>query len=159
LSGDNHIWLKDTTNIDSVYWDFGDSTYSWLFYPKHVYADTGYYQTKAIIFYDNTSEIFEREIRISNYAYADFGIADHSQCLKGNSFHFFDSSYAVDGSMTYQWDFGDSSGSFQQNPVKSYLSADTFQVKLTVTSSYGCETSVSKNVYVLPMPVPFVLLQ
>jgi len=146
------FWLKDTTNIDSVFWSFGDGNYSWAFYPKHFYADTGFYQTKAVIFYDNTRDTFEREIRISNYAYADFGIQDNSQCLRGNSFQFYDSSTAVDGSMTYQWDFGDSTASFQQNPLKSYLLADTFKVKLTVTSSYGCETSKTKELYVHPMP-------
>ncbi|MBT4727159.1 MAG: PKD domain-containing protein, partial [Bacteroidetes bacterium] len=144
--------LKDTTNIDSVYWVFGDSSFSWLFFPKHVYADTGLYKIQAVIFYDNTRDTFEREIRISNYAYADFSILDTSQCLLGNEFHFYDTSYAVDGAMTYEWDFGDSSGSFQQNPVKTYLLADTFEVKLTVTSSYGCETSIAKKAYVKPMP-------
>ncbi|MEA3496147.1 MAG: PKD domain-containing protein, partial [Bacteroidota bacterium] len=144
--------LKDTSNIDSVYWYFGDSNYSWQFYPKHVYSDTGIYITNAVIFYDNTNDTFEREIRISNYAYANFGIADNSQCLLGNEFYFYDSSTAIDGSMTYEWDFGDSTGSFQQNPVKSFLVADTFNVKLTVTSSYGCETSKTKELYVQPMP-------
>ncbi|MEA3494526.1 MAG: PKD domain-containing protein, partial [Bacteroidota bacterium] len=144
--------LKDTTNIDSVYWSFGDSNYSWQFYPKHVYSDTGYYQTSAVIFYNNTNDTFEREIRISNYAYANFGITDNSKCLLGNEFYFYDSSTAIDGSMTYEWDFGDSTGSFQQNPIKSFLVADTFNVKLTVTSSYGCETSKTKELYVQPMP-------
>ncbi|MEA3496503.1 MAG: hypothetical protein U9R42_10750, partial [Bacteroidota bacterium] len=51
--------LKDTSNIDSVYWYFGDSNYSWQFYPKHVYSDTGFYITNAVIFYDNTNDTFE----------------------------------------------------------------------------------------------------
>jgi gliding motility-associated-like protein len=145
--------LKDTSNIDSVLWKFGDWDSVIKMFPKHVYTDTGFYQTQAIIFYDNTSDTFEREIRISNYAYPNFSITDSSQCLIGNEFHFYDSSYAVDGSMTYKWDFGDSTASFNQNPTKSYAIADTFPVTLTVTSSYGCESSVSKNVFVRPMPV------
>ena len=145
--------LADTTNIDSVLWKFGDGDSVIEISPKHVYADTGFYQTKAIIFYDNTSDTFEREIRISNYAYPNFGIADSSQCLLGNEFQFYDSSYAVDGAMTYEWDFGDSSGSFFPNPTNSYLTADTFSVTLTVTSSYGCESSATKNVYVRSMPI------
>jgi gliding motility-associated-like protein len=145
--------LKDTSNIDSVLWKFGDGDSVIKMFPKHVYTDTGFYQTQAIIFYDNTSDTLEREFRISNYAYPDFTIADTSQCLLGNEFHFYDSSYAVDGSMTYEWDFGDSTASFNQKPTKSYAIADTFPVTLTVTSSYGCESSVSKNVFVRPMPV------
>ena len=149
--GDSTLFnLADTTNIDSVLWKFGDGDSLIEMFPKHVYADTGYYQTQAIIFYDNTSDTFEREIRISNYAYPNFGIADNSQCLIGNEFYFYDSSVAIDGSMTYEWDFGDSTGSFQQNPFKAYLAADTFNVTLAVTSSYGCETSITKEVYVHP---------
>jgi len=152
LGDTSYFKLKDTTNIDSLCWSFGDSSYSWDFYPKHIYADTGYYQTKAVIFYDNTSDTFEREIHISNYAYPDFGFKHNPQCALQN-IEFYDSSVAIDGSMTYQWDFGDNTKSFQQNPVKSYSNADTFNVILTVTSSYGCESSINKNIIVRPSPL------
>lgn len=149
--------LKDTINIDSVYWCFGDTgnsvtNYSSLYYPKHFYADTGYYKVTAIIYYNNQIDTFEREIRISNYAKANFSIADTTQCLDGNIFHFSDSSTAIDGSMTYEWDFGDSTKSFQQNPVKSYLLSDTFHVRLTVTSAYGCESNFYDTLIVYPKP-------
>jgi PKD repeat protein len=152
--GDSTVFsLDDTSNIDSVLWNFGDGDSLFAMSPTHIYSDTGYYQTQAIIFYDNTSDTFTREIRISNYALPDFYIPDTNQCLNSNSFHFFDSSASVDGSMTYEWEFGDSTKSFQQNPVKSYLTSDTFGVSLTVTSAYGCESSLRKEVVVLPSPV------
>jgi PKD repeat protein len=144
--------LADTANIDSVLWKFGDGDSMVEMFPKHVYADTGIYQVEAILFFDNQNDTFSRELRISNYAYANFSIQDTFQCLHGNEFLFYDSSHAIDGSMTYKWDFGDSTFLFSQNPSKSYNKADTFPVTLTVTSSYGCESSVTKNVYVQPLP-------
>jgi len=149
--------MRETSKIDSVLWDFGDSSYAWTNFTqskfgKHVYADTGVYKVTAYVLHDYLTDTLEREFRISNYAFADFTIQDNSQCLLGNEFHFYDTSYAVDGSMTYEWDFGDSNKFFLHNPVKSYDKADTFPVCFTLTSSYGCETSVTKNVYVRPMP-------
>jgi PKD repeat protein len=144
--------LVDTANIDSVLWKFGDGDSMVELFPKHIYADTGIYQVEAILFFDNQNDTFSRELRISNYAYANFSIQDTFQCLHGNEFLFYDSSHAIDGSMTYKWDFGDSTFLFSQNPSKSYIQADTFPVTLTVTSSYGCETSVTKNVYVQSLP-------
>jgi gliding motility-associated-like protein len=144
--------LADTANIDSVLWKFGDGDSMMELFPKHVYADTGTYNVQAILFFDNQNDTFSRELRISNYAYANFSIQDTFQCLHGNEFRFYDSSHAIDGSMTYKWDFGDSTFLFSQTPKKIYANADTFPVTLTITSSYGCETSVTKNVYVQPLP-------
>ena len=41
------------------------------------------------------------------------------------------------GSAAYSWDFGDGSGSVQQNPQKAYASAGTYQWKLTTTVPNG----------------------
>jgi gliding motility-associated-like protein len=144
--------LRDTFNIDSVYWQFSDSSSSWSYYPYKVYIDTGNYKVNAIIYYDNTSDTFERNFRISSYPNASYSITNTSQCPDGNLFHFSNTSSAVDGAMTYEWDFGDSTKSFQQNPVKSYLISDTFDVRLTVTSAYGCESSFYDTLIVYPKP-------
>jgi PKD repeat protein len=158
LGDSTSFTMRETSKIDSVLWDFGDSSYAWTNFAqnkfgKHVYADTGVYKVTAYVFHDYLTDTLEREFRISNYAFAEFTISDSSQCFLGNEFHFYDTSYAVDGNMTYEWDFGDSNTYFLHNPVKSYDFADTFHVRFTVTSSYGCESSVTKNVYVRHMPV------
>jgi gliding motility-associated-like protein len=144
--------LRDTFNIDSVYWQFSDSSSSWSYYPFKVYTVSGNYKVNAIIYYDNISDTFQRTFRISNYPKASFSIVDTSQCFDGNLFHFSNTSLAVDGAMTNEWDFGDSTKSFQQNPVKSYLLSDTFDVRLTVTSAYGCESSFYDTLIVYPKP-------
>jgi PKD repeat protein len=163
LGDSTSFTMRETSTIDSVLWNFGDSTFTWTNFSqskfgKHVYADTGVYKVVAYVFHNYLIDTLEREFRISNYAFADFSIQDSSQCLIGNEFHFYDTSYSMDGSMTYEWDFGDSNKYFLHNPVKSYDFADTFPVSFTVTSSYGCETKIVKDVFVRPMPEAEILV-
>lgn len=52
------------------------------------------------------------------------------------------------GAQSYLWDFGDGTGSTEENPVHPYLVADTFTVFLQITDAYGCIDTVSKTVIV-----------
>ncbi|MBU0763197.1 MAG: PKD domain-containing protein, partial [Bacteroidetes bacterium] len=58
---------------------------------------------------------------------------------------------------TYRWDFGDLSGnniSDERNPVHTYDHPGSYDVMLTITSSFGCQTAFPYNnlvsVYALP---------
>ncbi|MDD1686876.1 PKD domain-containing protein [Methanoregula sp.] len=42
--------------------------------------------------------------------------------------------------MSYQWDFGDGSGSAEQNPTHTYRNDGEYTVSLTVTNQYGSNT-------------------
>ncbi|GAA5042252.1 hypothetical protein GCM10011506_44450 [Marivirga lumbricoides] len=61
-----------------------------------------------------------------------------------------------EGNLTYQWDFGipgiDTDISTAENPEFIYEEAGTYQVKLLVSSSYGCTDSITKTVVVSPLP-------
>ena len=50
---------------------------------------------------------------------------------------------------TYLWDFGDEETSTEANPVHTYVSSDTYTVKLTVKGDGG-EASVTHDVDILP---------
>lgn len=82
-----------------------------------------------------------------------FNIDDSSQCLTGNYFSLTNSSTISSGSLTYQWDFGDGSNAASSNFNKTYLSSDTFSIKLVAISNYFCSDSISKTVVVKPSPV------
>ncbi|MBN2729075.1 MAG: T9SS type A sorting domain-containing protein [Bacteroidales bacterium] len=51
--------------------------------------------------------------------------------------------------VSYYWDFGDSTFSSQVNPQHTYLSPDTFSVKLTATSSTGCSYTLRKKYFII----------
>ena len=64
-----------------------------------------------------------------------------------------DASTIASGSITdWSWDFGDNTGSTDQNPTYTYAASGNYPVSLTVTSDNGCSNTVVKEVtiYVLP---------
>jgi gliding motility-associated-like protein len=81
-----------------------------------------------------------------------FSVDDSSQCLENNSFAFSDTSHIESGSFTTYWDFGNSDTSHQSNPTLSYSFPDTFLITLINSSALGCIDSLTRNVFVHPMP-------
>ncbi|MHB1279069.1 MAG: PKD domain-containing protein, partial [Bacteroidia bacterium] len=59
------------------------------------------------------------------------------------------------GALIYEWDFGDGTGSFQDDPSHIYPTAvsndTTFVAKLIATTNRGCVDSISKPVTVTPI--------
>ena len=75
--------------------------------------------------------------------------ADFSFASTGLSVEFLDSSTDSDGSITsWNWDFGDSQSSTEQNPSHTYQAEGDYTVTLTVIDEQGAESSTSKNVSV-----------
>lgn len=84
-----------------------------------------------------------------------FTINNQQQCLSGNSFVLTNSSTAADGTnlSSSLWNFGDgSSESTTTSPAKSYNATGTYVVRLTVTASNGCVSSITKEVIVNGAP-------
>src|SRR5690606_2197158 len=52
----------------------------------------------------------------------------------------------------WNWDFGDGSSSTQQHPVRTYLTSDTFTVRLVVNTTRQCRDTVEGAVIVYPSP-------
>ncbi len=66
--------------------------------------------------------------------------------------HFIDQSTTNKAGITsWKWEFGDGTTSTQQNPVHTYSTAGTYDVKLTVNSSGGSD-SETKSGYVIADP-------
>jgi hypothetical protein len=73
---------------------------------------------------------------------ANFGVT-----CTGLSCTFSDSSHDAESSIkAWQWKFGDSTTSTDQNPVHSYAAAGTYNATLTVTDSAGASDSITKPV-------------
>jgi PKD repeat protein len=69
--------------------------------------------------------------------------ADYTYSFVGNPIHFTDQSAGVPTS--WDWDFGDSNVSSEQNPVHTYNQTGLFDVTLTVTNSFGSDTEQKVN--------------
>lgn len=65
----------------------------------------------------------------------------------------FDFSNSSTGDTSWQWDFGDSGTSSQQNPTHDFPSSGDYTVTLTVTGPGGTDTA-THVVHVEPLPTP-----
>jgi len=62
---------------------------------------------------------------------------------------FLDHSFSDDGEIiAWKWDFGDGSSSQAQNPVHDYNASGMVQVTLTIETSEGCTSTVSRSVLI-----------
>ena len=95
----------------------------------------------------------EQRIQAWPKPFPNFDIADDGICLRGNEFNFSQTGTIKFGTLQHKWRFGD--GSVAANGVTSkhsYGTDGTFTVQLRSESNNFCVDSVSKPVYVWPMP-------
>lgn len=89
----------------------------------------------------------------SNLPVARLSVNKTSQCLAGNSFTFYDSSYITHGNISGQiLSFGDGQYSSNKGDIHSYSNTGTFRVRLLVSSGNGCTDSVIQYVNVISHP-------
>lgn len=160
LNGNNFVFTNASTIAS------GSNTYHWRFTeragdtsilanPTFVYDTTGIFAVKLVVTSDNgCRDSVTRNVYIRPAPEPDFTINDSMQCLNGNSFTFTNTSSIQSGTVSYKWIFSNTASdtSVATSPTKVYTTADTFAVKLIVTSNFGCRDSVSKNVYLFPKP-------
>jgi len=91
--------------------------------------------------FDDCIETVTHYIYLYQEPQINFGILDATQCAPFEAF-FIDSSFAETG-ITYNWDFGDGTGSTEQNPTNIYYDAGQFNVTLTISTASGCVSTLS----------------
>lgn len=132
-------------------WTFGDGGTSSGFQPSHTYTAVGPFNVTL----QATSDagcVSQKTVAMNNIhpqPKANFSTDRPDLCILG-SVVFTDNSDPKDGTTTaWNWDLGD--GNTQNSPTFShtYFAADTFNVKLYITNSFGCNSdTISK-----PFPV------
>ena len=74
---------------------------------------------------------------------------EEKMCLEDNLFSFDQNiSIACNENYTFEWDFGDDTQTDIENPEYSFLTSDTFDIKLNVTANNGCTSSFTKQIIV-----------
>ena len=135
-------------------WSFGDGSTNALQSQAYNYANPGKYTVKLSI-KDNNGCLASDSAKITIYPLplALFYIKDTAQCIS-NAFVFLDSSAIVSGSIKkWNWSFGDGTASSLQNPTKhNYKTTGVFDIKLNLTSNYGCTSATDRSVLIFPQP-------
>lgn len=133
------------SNIQSWNWDFGDGVTSIQQNPVHTYAGYGNYPVKLSVTSSgvcNGADILTRAITVNSKPVAQ--PAYSGRLCEGNIISFKETSTVANGTITqWHWNFDDGTKSLLQTPQKSYASANTFKVGLTVVASSGCVSDTS----------------
>ena len=143
------ITFNNKSGTTNNFWDFGDGTSSTAFSPTKTYTAFGTYMITLIVTNANgCTDSISHTITLQPKPTAAFSVNNLSSCLNNN---FVFSNTSVNAT-SYFWDFGDGSVSTLQNPSKSYTTAGTYTVSLTVTGSNGCTDVTTKTVTAIVKP-------
>ena len=150
------VRFKDTSsiafgNIISWKWDFGDGASSEEQHPVHLYDVPGIYNVQltahsGIICKDTISKTIEV------LPSPDAAFATENVCVDQKASFINNSGISPDASLTYQWDFGDSTGSSEPEPEHSYNDHGTYTVTLLADAETGCRDSITQLITIHPVP-------
>lgn len=143
--------------ITDWFWDFGDGTTSTIQNPRKTYTDPGFYTVSLRITSASgcqASRSVARMIRITGGVTADFSFSAPPTCRPPFNIGFTNQTSGP-GILTYQWSFGNSTGSTTENPTATYAAPGTYNVTLTARSQYGCSNTITKPVTLGTTPTSF----
>ena len=128
-------------------WDFGDGGTSLRQNPDHMYMEPGTYMATVTVRDPGgatgtaTVQIIVNNPPANQAPMVDAG-ADPIAGKPPLTVQFSAAGSDPDGdALTYAWEFGDGSTSFQQNPSHRYAAAGTYTAKVTVTDARGLTAS------------------
>lgn len=127
-------------------WNFGDGGTSTLINPTHTYLSAGTYSIRLYNRYSNCLDSVQKNIVVNPLPIPDFSAPATISCQPPFTVNFQDLSSS--GTVSWLWDFGDSSTSTQQNPVHTYTNYGSYNVTLVVTNSFGCTDTIIKNNFI-----------
>ncbi len=140
--------IPNAGTITAWEWNFGDGTTSTLQNPQKTYSALGFYFVSLKVTSStgcSATTGVPNFIRVVSGVTPDFSYAPPTTCTGPFAINFTNLTSGP-GSLTYQWDFGNSTNSTQQSPIATYNGAGVYSVQLTATSQYGCSGSIQKNI-------------
>ena len=92
------------------------------------------------------------DVRVYTNPVALFATNDTAQCVDVHRFNFTNQSTSS-RSLTYVWDFGDTSNATGTNAFKVYTSYGRRTVSLVARDNLGCADTMLESIYVAPYPI------
>ena len=144
---------SNTTNTDSVRWDFGDgtalTTTERIVY--HVFDKPGTFAPAAELISAGGCRVPAATNEVINVDYLQAGFAQQQDIVCGKTtVHFNDTSRAFFGISSWQWNLGDGTETAQQNPVHDYTASATLPIQMIMISNSGCADTATLS---LPLKV------
>jgi len=136
--------------LDSVYWDFGDGSFSRDTNPTHHYETEGQYMVCLSILTPNCSDTFCQEL--DAYLSDCSATFSYEVGASPDSYQFFNESI---GNVDFLfWDFGDGESSTEENPIHQFASSGDYDVQLRIRNNdASCSDTITHTVRVqIPDP-------
>ena len=124
----------------SYLWDFGDKNYSSDFSPSHTYFIPGTYLVQLTVTNVSGKSSHSGAITVYQNPSASFTVFP-TDVINNTQIVVFNNLSA--NAAKYSWNFGDGTGSQEENPWHKYLAEGIYNVSLTVTSGDGCTDSTT----------------
>jgi gliding motility-associated-like protein len=142
--------IEGDGQIERWNWDFRTGETDTSQNPVKTFTHAGQYD----IFLEVT-DVFGCKGSIDTLKYIDvvdppvaiFSMTPASACQVPAAFTF-DNLSTFQGSVSYNWDFGDGTQSQTEDAVKTYTEFNDYSVRLTVTSDHGCSDDTVRVAYV-----------
>lgn len=132
---------NNNTNAESWSWDFGDGSTSLTQNAKHTFASEGPRNVKLTVTNSlGCTNTLMQEVQV-NPNRVEWTLPAEPICTF-TGLNFADNSPS---GTDWTWEFGDGGSSTQQNPNHIYSQPGVFQVKLTVTNTFGCTSTAMEN--------------
>jgi len=152
----NYQLLTSIHTTTTIEWHFqgGFPNTSTDLNPTVFYPDTGSFEVQLIVWEDGCSDTLTRNhfIKVKAAPNANFGIIQTDSCAPA-LVQFIDASSTMDGILqTWDWDFGNSQTSQQQDSSLWYTQAAIFSVQLIVANNFGCKDSIQQMLQTYPTP-------
>jgi gliding motility-associated-like protein len=133
--------------ILSYLWNFGDGNTSTLLNPNHTFINPGVYTVSLIVSNNACSDTLVK----NNLITVDTVVVNFNtigQCV-GSPIIFTD--ITTPSPTNLSWSFGDGSTSSQNNPIKTYTSPGTYNVRL-IANFGACIDTILKPITIQPKP-------
>lgn len=155
LNGNSFVYSNTSTigaGTLTYTWDLDDGTLVNTQDVTHTYTVDGVYAVKLTALSNSgCSASVMQNVSVLPSPVAGFiytVIAPNSN----DEYLFTNTSTITAGTLTYLWDFGDATTSTDPNPIHSYTTSGIYVVRLTVTGSGGCLSTISENLIVSKKP-------
>ncbi|MCX6210003.1 MAG: PKD domain-containing protein, partial [Bacteroidetes bacterium] len=154
FAGNSFSFSANINRVGGKYtysWDFGDGTTSTLANPTHSYAAAGEYDVKLTVTEDNFCgcryEASVRQLYVGPKPVVAWDFQYNGNCL---TYDFNSNSTVTMGWIAgFYWDFGNGTTSTQSNPLATFSTPGIYNVKLVVTTNYGCKDSLTIPVNII----------
>ncbi len=145
-----------TSNIQPLRyrWTWSDNTNSIDSASKKAFVSKGNNAVKLVVTAPTgCRDSIIRTLFVNETPVVDFTINKDTQCFNGHNFNFVNSTKFSGGSLNYSWVLGDATSATDSNVLnKKYIKDSTYTIRLSTTTSAGCNASKSRLVYLGKYP-------